>query len=148
MTRTQIAITTQFNVTLQQIDRCDKVVDYGRRKCFYQVESQSQPDMTYHVEWNGKLTCTCKGAQAGYTCWHMRAALASEELRKTALRSRQAEQAEVEKTEAYKLEQMMHELEESQAELDAYLAEVDRRAAQERRQHGALNYNRGFSLLK
>src|SRR5258708_17772582 len=93
MTRTHITITTQFNVTLQQIDRCDKVVDYGRRKCFYQVESQSQPDMTYHVEWNGKLTCTCKGAQAGYTSWHRRAALAPQKFRRTGPRDPQPAKA-------------------------------------------------------
>ncbi len=162
-TTATVTITAQYNVTLEQLDKADRVIDLRRNKVFYQVESQTDPTQDpYHVEFNDQfhvLTCNCLAGQQGIPCWHKRAALAAEKLYKAEVRrERQQEQAEVEETEAYQLEQAMIELEKSQAELDAYLAEVDRREAERKRnaakreipisERGSLNGNRGFSLLR
>jgi hypothetical protein len=139
---TTIEITIKYRVTIDQIDACQRWEDCGKNRIFYTVESQSEPGTYYKVVWNEQFGClqclphngrTCPASQHGIPCWHCRAAVAAEQLYKQELRrSRQQEQAEVEKTEAYALEQAMHELEESQAELDAYLAAVDKRG-QERK---------------
>lgn len=126
-------IAEQYNVTQEQIDRCDRITDYSRHKVFYQVESQTDSTLVYHVEYSNAhhvLTCTCKAGQYGIPCWHKRAALAAEEVYKQEIAQRRAEQEQIERDEAYQFEQMLHDLEESQAELEAYQAELDKREAQ------------------
>lgn len=156
---TTIEITLKYRVTIEQIDACQRWEDCGKNRIFYTVESQSEPGTYYKVVWNEqfhRLQClphngrTCPASQQGIPCWHCRAAVAAEQLFKQEVRrERQQEQAEVEKTEAYKLEQMMRELEESEAELIAYLAEVDRRQVECRDAERAayLYYEMGLGII-
>lgn len=70
-------------VTEAQLARCHRIVNETTGEVFYQVESASEPDVTYEVRvkrFNGRsfLTCDekCKAAQKGIMCWHRRAAVA------------------------------------------------------------------------
>lgn len=73
-------ICATFHVTPEQIDRVMRLIDMATGKIYHQVESQSEPGITYEVRYNSqckRLTCTCKAGQAGYGCWHRRASLAA-----------------------------------------------------------------------
>jgi len=129
MTTTQITVTTQYNVTLEQIDKATRIIDMKTNTVFYQVESQTDPTQDpYRVEWNErfhKLTCSCAAGQQGIPCWHIRAALAAETLNKAEIRrQRQAEQAVIEATKAYRLEQGLHQIEQAMRELDEIFADL------------------------
>jgi uncharacterized membrane protein YqiK len=124
MTTTIATICQKHNITPEQFDRATHCTTNGQH--FYIVESQSEPGAEYHVKFNrqyGKLTCTCKAGQQAMSCWHMRAAMASEEHYKaTETARRQAEQAEIEAQEYYRFEMAMHELESALDALDAIAA--------------------------
>jgi hypothetical protein len=139
MTTTIIIVTiaticTKYNITPKQFDKAMRIIDCNRNKVFYQVESQSDPTIEpYHVEWNEQfhcLSCNCKAGQEGIPCWHKRAALAAEEhYNQQVRRERQAEQAAVEATEEYRLDQLFHELETALNALDKIAEESDERDA-------------------
>ena len=140
MTSTQITLTTQYNITIEQLDRATKIIDCNTNTVYYQVDSQTNPGTAYNVRFNrqfGCLTCTGPARQQGIPCWHRRVALAANELDKERVcRERQAEQAVVEATEEYQLEQLFRDLEEALDALDRIAEESDEREAL-RKVHGA-----------
>jgi hypothetical protein len=139
MTTTIIIVTiaticAKYNIAPEQFDKAMRIIDCNRNKVFYQVESQSDPTIEpYHVEWNDQFhcfSCNCKAGQEGIPCWHKRAALAAEEHYKQQVRrERQVEQAAVEATEEYQLDQLFHELETALNALDKIAEESDERDA-------------------
>ncbi len=133
MTSTYITLTTQYNITIEQLDRATKIIDCNTNTVYYQVDSQTNPGTAYNVRFNcqfGCLTCTCPAGQQGIPCWHKRAALAANELDKERVRrERQAEQAAVEATKEYQLEQLFRDLEEALDALDRIAEESDEREA-------------------
>jgi hypothetical protein len=133
MTTIEITVTTKYNVTIEQIDRASKIIDGRDNSVYFQVDSQTTPGTSYNVRFNrqfGKLTCTCPAGEKGINCWHKRAALAANELEKaTANLRRKTEQAAVEATEEYQLEQLFRNLEESLEALDRIAEESDEREA-------------------
>jgi hypothetical protein len=87
------------------------------------------PGQEYKIIWNHEHRCmqclpfndgpVCKASESGKGCWHRRAALAVLELEKAeALRERQREQAQVEATPQYQLDQLFRELEDALEALD------------------------------
>jgi len=63
-------------VTEEQLDACTRVIDEAKGEVFYLVASATDPDVTYQVRYNKQykvLSCTCKAAGSGNTCWHRRA---------------------------------------------------------------------------
>lgn len=133
MTSTQITAITQYNITIEQLDRATKIIDVNTNTVYYQVDSQTNPGTSYNVRFNrqfGCLTCNCPAGQKGIPCWHKRAALAANELDKERVRrERQAEQAVVEATEEYQIEQLFRDLEEALDELDRIAEKSDEREA-------------------
>ncbi len=133
MTSTQLTLTTQYNITIEQLDRATKIIDCNTNTVYYQVDSQTNPGTAYNVRFNrqfGCLTCTCPAGQQGIPCWHKRAALAANELDKERVRhERQAEQATIEATKEYQLEQLFRDLEEALDALDRIAEESDEREA-------------------
>jgi SWIM zinc finger len=133
MTTIQMTVTTKYNVTIEQIDRATKIIDCNTNTVYFQVDSQTTPGTAYNARFNpqyGKLTCTCPAGEKGINCWHKRAALAANELEKvtTNLR-RKAEQAAIEATEEYQMEQLFRDLEEALDALDRIAEESDEREA-------------------
>jgi hypothetical protein len=127
-------ISAKYNITLEQFDKATRIIDCNRNKVFYLVESQTDPTIDpYHVEFNDQfrcLTCTCKAGQQGIPCWHKRAALAAEEHYKRAQRrERLNEQARIEATKEYQLEQLFRDLEDALDALDRIAEEADEREA-------------------
>lgn len=118
---------TTTPVTQEQIDACQRTIDMVTGRVFYQVKSETLEDTTYEVRWNEKhccLTCTCKGGAAGYSCKHMRWALAAASEYKALKRAeRAAEQRQIEATAQYQREQ----LEQAMAEASRKLAELEAR---------------------
>lgn len=133
MTSTQITLTTQYNITIEQLDRATKIIDCNTSTVYYQVDSQTNPGTAYNVRFNrqfGCLTCTCPAGQQGIPCWHKRAALAANELDKERVRrERQAEQAAVEATKEFQIENALQELAEIFRKLDEIAEEADEREA-------------------
>jgi SWIM zinc finger len=131
VTSIQITAITQYNITIEQLDRATKIIDGNT--VFYQIDSQTNPGTSYNVRFNhqfGCLTCTCLAGQQGIPCWHKRAALAANELDKERVRrERQTEQAVVEATEEYQIEQLFRDLEEALDELDRIAEKSDEREA-------------------
>jgi hypothetical protein len=122
-------IAAKYNVTLEQMDKATHCSTNGEH--FYIVESQSEPNKEYHVKYNSQYnapSCTCKAGTNGRGCWHKRAALAAEEYFKATERARRLnEQATVEATEEYQLDQLFNDLEEALDALDRIAEESDRR---------------------
>lgn len=120
--------TSQTLVSQTQIDRCERTIGPDG-KVFYQVKSESydENDTTYNVRWNEEhkcLTCDCKGGSAGYSCKHMRWALAAEQEYKMFKRAeRAAEQRIAEDSAEYQRETV----EQACAEANRRLAELDAR---------------------
>lgn len=78
--KTEAEICEHFHVTAEQMDKAIRVLDGHTGKVFYQVASQSEADKLYEVKYNAefkRLTCTCLAGEAGFGCWHRRAALAA-----------------------------------------------------------------------
>ncbi len=104
---------------------------------YYQVDSESNPGTAYNVRFNrkyGKLTCTCPAGERGINCKHKRAALAANEIDKAQRnQERINEQARIEATEEYQLEQLFRDLEDALDALDAIAQEAD--------EHDALRQN-------
>jgi hypothetical protein len=78
-------ILQQYNISEEQLDKTHRVIDENAGTVFYRVESQTEPGTTYTVRYlkdKGGLSCTCKGAQEGYICWHKRAAVCHNRLYK------------------------------------------------------------------
>lgn len=128
------SIAAKYHITLEQFSKAMRIIDCNRNKVFYQVESQTYPTIdAYHVEFNDQfhcLTCTCKAGQQGIPCWHKRAALAAEEHYKQAQhRERLNEQARIEATKEYQMEQLFRDLEDALDALDAIAEEADERDA-------------------
>ncbi len=131
-----VTLCKKHHISREQFDLCTKVIANGV-KAFYLVESASVPGQCYRVEWNDEHHClqclphngeACKASANGVPCWHKRAALANEEYFKAEQAARRkAEQAEIEATPEYQLEQAFRELEEALDKLDEIAAESDRR---------------------
>ena len=133
MTTTQITVTTQYNITLEQIDKATRIIDLKTNTVFYQVESQTEACQVYSVRYNkdfGCLTCTCKAGQQGIPCWHKRAALAAEQIYKAEIRrEREAERKAIESSEEFQIERALHELDEIFREINEIIEEADERDA-------------------
>ena len=133
MTSTQITAITQYNITIEQLDRATKIIDCNTNTVYYQVDSQTNPGTSYNVRFNrqfGCLTCTCEAGQQGIPCWHKRAALAANELDKVRVRNeRKAEQETVEATKEFQIESALQELAEIFRKLDEIAEESDEREA-------------------
>lgn len=124
--------TSQTSVSQDLIDRCERTIGPDG-KVFYVVASLSVTDQHYKVHWNaqhGRLQCSpfdgepCKASKEGWTCWHMRAALAAEaEYKAFKKAERAAEQRIAEATAQYQREQV----EQACAEAHRRLAELDAR---------------------
>lgn len=121
------AIATRYNVTEDQMDLCNRIIDGATGKPFYQVESQTTADVIYTVRYNvqfHKLSCNCKAGAEGLNCWHKRAAMACETEYKLL---KQAEhQAEVRQAASQMTLQEVQE----QSQIEAYVRQgIDRATA-------------------
>lgn len=77
---TEAEIAKRYYVTVEQMDKVTSIIDLPTGKKWYQVESQTTAGDVYEVRYDHehrRLTCTCKAGQAGFGCWHRRAALAT-----------------------------------------------------------------------
>ena len=119
----------KHDITPQMFDKATPITWNGSSH-EYIVESLFQPDVEYRVTYNprfGVLLCTCKQVTG---CWHTRAALAAEEhYEASRLAKRQAEQAEIEATPEYQLDQLFLELDEVFQKIDEIVKEADMRDA-------------------
>lgn len=76
---TEQEICQRFNVTPEEIDKANRIIDMSTGEVFYQVESRSGGE-THEVRYNRKfkrLTCTCEAGRVGIPCWAKRAAMAA-----------------------------------------------------------------------
>lgn len=75
------------DVTQEQINKCQKIIDFQTGEDFYQVDSESDPNEVYEVRYSTDhgYTCTCKAGQVGFSkvtvhpsgvCKHVRWAVA------------------------------------------------------------------------
>lgn len=146
-------IKQEYRVSDAQLDACERW-ERSNGTAFYTVQSATIELTYYRVEWDAEHHCVrclphsgerCKGADAGYTCWHMRAALASERLFK--YEQAQAARREAEAIEAepeHREEQACFDLEAARLSLEAA-----KREASATKRDGARAYSpRPFSLLK
>ncbi|SRR6266446_5576430 len=146
--------TNYYQVTVEQVDACNRVINNTTHKVFYQVQSASDASVEYHVEFNTQhhvLQCNCKAGSEGNNCWHKRAALAAEQEYQTEIRvNRDADLAEA-------MASRSPEEVSEQAAIQRWVGQgVDLETATrvayappaERGPKGSLGYNKGFSLLK
>lgn len=150
-------IKQEYNVSDSQLDACQRW-ERGDGSAFYTVESASNPGTYYRVEWNAEHHCLqckphsgqhCKAAQAGFTCWHRRAAVASERLYKYEVAQARRREAEaLERTAAYQSEQIARQVAEAEAIVNG-ASSAQKREAQATKRDGLKAYERRpFSLLK
>jgi hypothetical protein len=59
-------VTFPYRVTREQLDRCQRFFDEQAGRAFYLVESESQPDTEYRVEWRDGWTCECKSGAINF----------------------------------------------------------------------------------
>lgn len=106
--------TTNNQPTPEQIDRCERIVDLTHNQVFYLVESMSEPGTHYKVIYNRQyrvLQCLphngrpCPAAAAGCTCWHRKAAVATEMQYQGLKASERKAVASIEATAEYQQEQ-------------------------------------------
>ena len=77
----QEQIAARYNVTQEQIDACERVVDCSNGDIFFQAKSSHYAEnneiytVRYHRAFR-KLSCTCKAGQNGLNCQHKRSAMA------------------------------------------------------------------------
>lgn len=139
VTFTPSEIAAQHNITAYQLSLATKVIIDNGRQAFYIVESASDPGTEYKVIWNRERKCLqclphngkrCPASAHGLPCWHKRAAAAAEQLlRQAERRARQVEQARIEATAAYQVEQAINTAENALAALDRIAAKDAARAA-------------------
>jgi hypothetical protein len=94
-------VTFPYRVTVEQLSRCHRILDEQTGTVFYQVESESDPDTEYRVEWRDGWKCTCKSGQVDFinvrhpsgVCKHVRWSICREIEYRHELRARaQAQQ--------------------------------------------------------
>ena len=128
---TDITATAIYKVTIRETGK----------EC-YAVPSDSQPGVYYITCWNEsecRWTCTCEAGKHGKTCKHVRAAQTS------ILANKAQSEAYASRLHNGVSYQRYSDAVESQNSPES-LSRRERDA--EKRQHGILNGNRGFSLLK
>jgi hypothetical protein len=126
--KTEAEICEHFHVTPEQLDKATRVLDCHTGKVFYQVQSQSEPGKVYEVQYNAeykRLTCTCLAGEAGFGCWHRRAALAAmyEYRQQENLQARREAEEDAQRRAQAAVDQRMEELyrqREEAAKLEAF----------------------------
>jgi len=99
-----------YHLTRSQMSKCAAVQNGATGEYFYLVQSESQPGVEYKVIYNREskvMQClpfngpVCKASEAGYNCWHKRAAKASHIL--YLLEIRKLHEVEIKEAEAQRL---------------------------------------------
>lgn len=72
-------IYTTYNVTFEQVQACERLINDTTRRSYYVVASSKNDGTEYTVYFDTAhkmLVCVCPAGQRGIGCWHKRAVMA------------------------------------------------------------------------